>query len=87
MIENLIIEILEKINFISEENALDKSLVGLRIYDTPIVDYAVVNNELFQTFKIDERITNGRFMPPLEWLKESLTVVSIFFPYSDRVKL
>lgn len=66
MIENLIIEILEKINFISEENALDKSLVGLRIYDTPIVGYAVVNNELFQTFKIDERITNGRFMPPLE---------------------
>lgn len=86
MIENIIIAMLDKINFISEEDALDKSLVGLRIYDRPIVGYADVNDELFQTFKNDDMITNSRFMPPNEWLKESLTVVSIFFPYSDRVK-
>ena len=87
MIDKIIIEILEKINFISKEDALDHSLIDLKIFDIPIIGYADAKDELFQTFKTDNSITYGQFMPPEDWLKESITVISIFFPYSDRVKL
>jgi len=89
MLEKLVLDFIQdtKKNYISETDAIDESVIGLKLFDTPIVGYADANDALFETFKTDKKITNGRFMPPKEWLKEAKTVVSIFLPYSKQVKI
>ncbi|MDA0525719.1 4Fe-4S binding protein [Methanococcoides alaskense] len=88
MLEKLVTAFVQdpKRNHISEGEAIDESVIGLKLFDTPIVGYADANDELFETFKTDHKITYGRFMPPKEWLKEAKTVISIFLPYSSQVK-
>lgn len=88
MLEKLVADFIQdsKRNHISEEDAIDKTVIGLKLFDTPIVGYADANDELFDTFKTEYDITYGRFMPPRDWLKEAKTVVSIFLPYSSQVK-
>ena len=56
------------INHISKKEATDESVVGLKLFDKPIIGYASANDELYEKFKIDEKITHGRFIPPQEWL-------------------
>ena len=88
MIEELVMDFIQnpKRNYISEADALDESVVGLKLFDTPLIGYADAGDELFETFKTDTKITNGRFMPPKEWLHDANTVVSIFMPYSREIK-
>ncbi|WP_435790325.1 4Fe-4S binding protein [Clostridium sp.] len=88
MLEKLVENFIENApqNFISDREAIDDSVVGLKIFDTPIIGYADAEDKLFQDFRTDEKITNGMFIPPKEWLKEAETVVSIFLPFSKEVK-
>jgi epoxyqueuosine reductase QueG len=88
ILENIVNDFIQDTgkNHISEQDAIDESVIGLKLFDTPIVGYADANDELFETFKTDYEITYGRFMPPKEWLKEAKTVISIFLPYSSQVK-
>jgi len=88
MIEELVMDFIRnpKRNFISEADAIDESVAGLRLFDTPLIGYADAGDELFERFKTDPKITCGRFMPPKEWLQDANTVVSIFMPYSREVK-
>lgn len=89
MLEKLVIDFIQdtKKNYISKTEAIDESVIGLKLFDTPIVGYADANDALFETFRTDEKITYGRFMQPKEWLKEAKTVVSIFLPYSKQIKI
>ena len=84
IVEDFILD--PEINHVSKEEAADESLVGLELFDKPIIGYASANDELFGKFKTDEKITQGRFIPPQEWMEDSNTVISIFLPYSKQVK-
>lgn len=73
-------------NHLSEKEATDESVVGLKLFEKPIIGYASANDDLFEKFKTDEKITHGRFTPPREWMEDAKTVISIFLPYSKQVK-
>ncbi len=84
IVEDFILD--PEINHVSKEEAADESVVGLKLFDKPIIGYASANDELYEKFKIDEKITHGRFIPPQEWMEDAKTVISIFLPYSKQVK-
>lgn len=78
-------------NFITKngrirEEAINESLIGLRIFDEPIIGYASAEDEIFKRYVEDEKIIYGKFMPPKEWMEGIKTIISIFFPYSKEVK-
>lgn len=73
-------------NQVFKKKDIDESVIGLKMFDAPVLRYADANDELFETFRTDYKITSGRFMPPKEWMEEAKTGVSIFLPYSGQVK-
>lgn len=88
MIEERVMDFIQnpKRNSVSKADALDESVIGLKLFDTPLIGYADAADALFERFKTDPEITGGRFMQPLEWLHDAHTVVSIFMPYSREIK-
>lgn len=73
-------------SFISEDEAMDARYTGLKIFDEPLIGYAAADDALFDEFMTNGEILNGRFMHPGQWLPESKTVVSVFFPFTAEVK-
>ena len=73
-------------NYINEENAITKDLIGLRIYDAPLIGAAPVSDVLFEALKKPEAI-GEHFMLPKDWMPEGRTVLSFFLPYTEAVKL
>lgn len=86
MTEELAIDFIEKNAFVSRAEAIDASMVRLKLYDAPVICYADADDELFEQFRSVYSATYGYFMPPKEWLPEAQTVISIFFPSSERVR-
>lgn len=72
-------------NIITEEQAIAPRLVGLRIYDEPIIGVGAADDPLFEEFK-REGVIGPWYMGPREWLSDARSVVSIFFPFSEQVK-
>ncbi|MCL2705378.1 MAG: 4Fe-4S binding protein [Spirochaetaceae bacterium] len=72
-------------NFVSKEKALSPNLVGMKIYDPPLVAFASASDELFLKMKEPEAI-GSHFMTPLEWIANAKTVISIFFPSTDNIR-
>ena len=73
-------------NFIDKEIALTPSLVGMKIFDTPLIGIADARDPIFETFFKQEEIVYGQFMTPDLWLNTAKSVISIFLPYTDDVK-
>jgi len=72
-------------NFISEEVALSEDVIGLKMYEAPIIGFAAADDEYFTMLKQPQAI--GRhFMLPQEWLPQAKTVISMFLPFTDAVK-
>jgi len=86
MIEAYILDFLEEHNYIREEEAINSDMVGLRIFDRPLIGYSRVDDPIYDTYVSDKNILSGAFLPPREWLVNGQTVVSVFFPYTDRIK-
>ncbi len=74
-----------KFNYISKEEANDESIIGLRLYEIPLIAYADVKDELFKTMQKPEAV-GPQFMLPNEWLEDATTVISFFLPFTDEVK-
>jgi len=72
-------------NYISEDAALEPSLVGMQIYDAPIFAFGAANDELFTMYK-DADVIGDSFMTPLEWHPGAKTVISFFMPFTERIK-
>lgn len=86
MIENLVNDFIKYNAFVNKEDAINDDLIGLKIYDEPIIGYADSNDVIFDRFKEEHKITYGNFMTPKEWLENANTVISIFFPYTVEVR-
>lgn len=86
MLKQLITSFLQKNNFVNKSEAIDQSMVGLEIFDEPIMGYANPEDNLFYEYRDNPQITYNNFIPPLDWLPEAKTVISIFFPYTQNVK-
>jgi len=72
-------------NFVSKEKALSPNLVGMKIYDPPLVAFASASDELFLKMK-EPKAIGSHFMLPSEWLAGAKTVISIFFPFTDNIR-
>ena len=72
-------------NIITPENAIDPSLVGLRLFDAPSVAFGSADDPLFEAFK-DPKAVGPWHMSPKEWLPQAKTVVSLFFPFTEEIR-
>jgi len=74
-----------KENYISEETAISKQVVGLKLFDAPIIAFGSADDEYFTLLKKPSAI-GEHFVLPKEWLPQAKTVISIFLPFSEEVR-
>ena len=67
------------------DNAIDESVVGLVMFDRPIFGIGSANDPLFDTYK-KVGVIGPWHKSPNEWLPNAKSIVSLFFPFSERVK-
>ena len=72
-------------NTVSGDLALSKDLAGLKIFDEPLIAYGSALDPMFQALKAPEAI-GDHFRLPGEWLPEAKTVISFFFPFTEKVR-
>lgn len=65
-------------NYITKEIAISENVVGMKIFDAPILAFGSVDDECFTLLKQPSAI-GKHFMLPKEWLPQSKTVISFFF--------
>ena len=73
-------------NFLQKEVALKPELAGMRFYDEPLIGYAAAEDPIFLEFK-KSGIIGAHFITPVEWLPEAKTVISVFLPFSEQVRV
>ena len=72
-------------NFIQPDDAMREDLVGLRLFDAPLFGVASAGDPLFGKLK-DPAVLGDIFMFPDEWLTGAVSVISFFFPISERIR-
>lgn len=55
------------------------------IFDEPLVGFSSASDELYQRF-LDPAAIGENYMMPKDWLAGAKTVISFFFPFSERVR-
>ena len=72
-------------NHVPKEIALSETVVGMRIFETPIFAIGAADDEYFRVLK-EPSVIGQHFLSPQEWLPQSKTVISFFLPFTDTVK-
>ena len=72
-------------NYITNEIAISKNVVGMKIFETPILGFASSEDKYFTLLKQPSVIGN-HFLVPKEWMPRSKSVISFFLPFSEAVK-
>ena len=72
-------------NIIDEEHADYPEVIGLKIYDEPLIGFGSADDCLFEKYK-EPGIVGPWMLAPKEWLASAETVISVFFPFTKRVK-
>lgn len=88
MLEKKIIDYVlsNDMNQVAEEIAMEPEFIGMQIYGEPIMGVASADDPIFQEYRDKQEVTYGHFLPPKEWLPSALSVISVFLPYTDRIK-
>lgn len=73
-------------NYISEEDAIYPSLAGPKIYESPLVGFAVAEDTLFREKFKKKGVIHPEYLAPEEWLPGAKTVISFFLPFTKVVK-
>lgn len=71
-------------NRLSRETAVSPELAGMRMYDFGTIGAAGADDRLFGEFS-NPGVIGPHFLPPLEWMPEARSVVSVFFRMTGRV--
>jgi hypothetical protein len=74
-----------KDNRISKQIALSETVVGMKMFKTPIFAFGAADDDYFKLLKEPSAI-GAHFMIPQEWLPQSKTVISFFLPFTEAVK-
>jgi epoxyqueuosine reductase len=72
-------------NSIARDIAISEHVVGLRIFQAPVLACAKADDEKFDLLKEPSSI-GKHFMLPREWLPQAKTVISIFLPFTEEVR-
>ena len=73
------------LNFVQKEIALRPDLAGMQIFDDPLIGYASAEDSFFAEAK-KPGIIGAHFMTPAEWLPGAKTVISLFLPFTAKVR-
>ncbi len=73
-------------NFLSKDYAMVADLAGIQMFEEPLYAVASASDPLFLEMK-KPGVVGPHHMTPTEWLPTAGTVVSLFFPFTEDVKL
>jgi len=73
-------------NRVQKEIALRPDLAGMVIFDEPVFGYASADDPIFEEAK-KPGVIGAHFMAPTEWLSGAKTVISVFLPFTEQVRL
>ena len=73
-------------NILTPDMDIPSEYAGIRLYDEPILGFGSAADPLFDTFK-NPGVIGPWHMSPEEWLPGAKSVVSLFFPMSEAVRL
>ncbi|WP_297419811.1 4Fe-4S binding protein [Clostridium sp.] len=74
-----------KDNYITAEIAISETVVGMKIFETPIFAFGASDDGYFTLLK-KSSVVGEHFLLPKEWLPQSKTVISFFLPFSETIK-
>lgn len=73
-------------NLIDEKKAISPAVIGLRMFESPIVFVGAADDEMFREFASKDGLGKS-LQGPFAWLPTAKSVISIFFPFTDAVKV
>jgi len=72
-------------NTLTERTAMTPELVGLSLYEAPLIGFGSAEDPLFTMFQNPE-IIGPWHKRPEDWLPGAATVISMFLPFSEQVR-
>jgi epoxyqueuosine reductase QueG len=72
-------------NHIAEKDAFDASYVGMRIFERPILSIGSAADKWFEWMK-EKGVIGDHFCAPNDWLPGAKSVISVFSPFTERVR-
>jgi len=72
-------------NIISRDIAISDTVIGMKIFESPIFAFGGADDEYFKLLK-DPSVIGEHFCLPEEWLPKAKTVMSFFLPFTDVIK-
>ncbi len=73
-------------NLLPEEYAMLRDLAGIQMFEKPIWGVASASDPLFTEMK-KPGVIGPHHLTPTEWLPTARVVISLFFPFTEEVKL
>jgi len=71
-------------NHLDKDTAMMPNLVGMRIFEEPLLAVADASDPFFETLKAPESV-GPQFMLPEVWLSGARSVISFFLPFTEQV--
>jgi epoxyqueuosine reductase QueG len=86
-IENSIAEYLSASagNYVPADRALRSDIAGMRIFDDPLVGVCAADDGCLLSYRNNEE-ANLHMLMPDEWIPGARSVVSVFLPFTERVR-
>ncbi len=72
-------------NYLSSSQALSPALVGMRIFDSPLIGVSRADDPEYTSLK-QAHIIGPHLILPNEWLNNAQSVISIFLPFSRLIR-
>lgn len=72
-------------NRIGTDEAIAAELAGVQMFDLPLMGISSAADPLYAKMK-EPGVIGEHFRLPQEWLAESKTVISFFFPFTEKVR-
>ncbi len=72
-------------NYVQPEDAMEEQYIGMKIYDDPVFAVGSAHDPMFRTLSMSGVVGQG-FIHPEQWLVNAERVVSIFFPFTEKVR-
>jgi hypothetical protein len=72
-------------NHVSEGDAYDASYVNMRLFERPIISIGAADDKWFERMK-EKGVIGEHFLLPRDWLPGAVSVISVFSPFTERVR-
>lgn len=72
-------------NILTEETAMMPELVGLTIFEEPLIGFANAKDPLFAALQSPEAIGHWHKLPD-QWQPRAKTVISLFLPFTEEIR-